>query len=70
MHWELIKLRKIKNITQKDMANLLDIDPRTYFMKESGQSDFKLKEIFIVAEFFNKRIEEIFLPTNIRNTDI
>ena len=70
MHWELIKLRLCKGITQKEMASLLDIDPRSYSLKEKGKYDFKLAEIFIIARFFNKRIEEIFLPNNIRKTDI
>lgn len=70
MHWELIKLRKSKNITQKEMANLLGIHSDTYYLKESGKNDFKLEEIFKIARFFNKRIDEIFLPNNISNTDI
>lgn len=70
MHWELIKLRKNKNITQEEMANILKININTYSSKENGKSDFKLEEIFTIAELFNKRVEEIFLPSNIRNTDI
>ena len=69
MHWELLKLRKINNISQQEMAALLKINPTTYSMKENGKSDFKLDEIYTIAKFFNKRIEEIFLPTSIRNTD-
>ncbi|MYL41787.1 helix-turn-helix transcriptional regulator [Virgibacillus salexigens] len=70
MHWELVKLRKSRKITQIEMAELLGVDVRTYSLKENGKHDFKLEEIFIIAKFFGKRIEEIFLPRNIRNTDI
>lgn len=70
MHWELVKLRKKYKITQKNMAEMLDINVRTYCLKETGKTDFNLEEIYIIAKFFNKRIEEIFLPRNIRNTDI
>lgn len=69
MHWELIKLRKINKVSQKRMADLLNIHTNTYASKENGDVDFNLEEIFIIAAFFNKRIEEIFLPRNIRNTD-
>lgn len=70
VHWELIKLRKENNLNQKHMAKLLGISESTYSTKENGKSDFKLKEIYIIAKFFNKRVEEIFLPRNIRNSDI
>lgn len=70
MHWKLIKLRKSRKISQEDMANMLGINIRTYSLKENGKTDFKLEEIFIIAKFFNKHVEEIFLPRNIRNTDI
>ncbi|WP_156290742.1 helix-turn-helix transcriptional regulator [Oceanobacillus salinisoli] len=70
MHWELIKLRKEKKINQEQMALLLGIDRSTYSLKESGKYDFKLQEIFIIAKFFNKQIDEIFLPINIEKHDI
>ncbi|GAA0434665.1 hypothetical protein GCM10008934_25160 [Virgibacillus salarius] len=70
VHWELVKLRKSKKISQEDMAKLLGVNARTYALKERGETDFKLEEIFIIAKYFNKRIEEIFLPRNIRKTDI
>lgn len=68
-HWELIKLRKINDVSQQELADLLNINVATYSAKENGKSDFKLEEIFMIAKYFNKRIEEIFLPSNIRNTD-
>ncbi|MFD2046047.1 helix-turn-helix transcriptional regulator [Ornithinibacillus salinisoli] len=70
MHWELIKLRKSNKISQGQMAKYLNINPSTYSKKENGHYDFKLEEIYKIARFFNKRIDDIFLPTNIRNTDI
>lgn len=70
MHWELVKLRREHKISQKKLAVLLGINASTYSLKETGGSDFKLNEIYFIAKYFNKRIEEIFLPNNIRNTDI
>ncbi|RDW17599.1 transcriptional regulator [Oceanobacillus arenosus] len=69
MHRELIILRKQHKLTKKDMAHVLKINPKTYSMKEDGLSDFKYKEIFLIAKMFNRNIDEIFLPPNIRKTD-
>lgn len=69
-HWELIKLRKMNNISQKEMSEKLGIGATTYAQKENGYTDFKLDEIYIIARFFNKNIEDIFLPTNIRLSNI
>jgi len=51
------------------MAEILGINPRTYSLKENGKSDFKYKELFIIAKLFNKTIDEIFLPNDTSNTD-
>lgn len=69
VHWELVKLRKRYKLTKKDMALALNINPKTYTMKEEGLTDFKYKEIYVIAKMFNKNIDEIFLPTDIRNAD-
>lgn len=68
-HWRLVKLRKLHNVNQESMAKLIGVNTRTYALKELGETDFKLEEIFIIARYFDKPIEEIFLPRNIRNTD-
>lgn len=64
MQYLLDSIRRSKKITQEDMAKLLDIDVRTYQNKEKGVTQFKQNEMFIIAKFFNKKIDEIFLPTN------
>jgi len=64
MQSKLIILRKERNLTQKELANALDISLQAYRNKESGKAQFVLKEIFAISIFFNKPIEEIFLPTN------
>ncbi|ALX50708.1 Cro/Cl family transcriptional regulator [Lentibacillus amyloliquefaciens] len=43
------------------MANLLNIDVRTYINKENGVTQFKMNEMFIISKMFKKPIEEIFL---------
>ena len=66
----LRKLRKYHELTHKDMANLLQIDPRTYANKERGISEFKASEMFIIAKRFNKSIEEIFFPDDFMKHEV
>jgi len=63
MQWEIIKLRKELNLTQEDMANLLDISTGAYSRKETGKCAFKDIEMFKLRNLFKKPIDEIFLPT-------
>lgn len=64
MQWNLIRLRKEKGLTQKEVADQLGINVTTYINKEIGESQFKANEMFVLRELFGKRIEEIFLPVN------
>ena len=61
----LLKIRKENNLTQEDMAKMLDISTITYRNKELGRVDFKQSEMFTIAKFFNKRIEDIFLDSSV-----
>lgn len=70
MQYLLDSIRRSKKITQEDMAKLLNIDVRTYQNKEKGVTQFKQNEMFIIAKFFNKKIDEIFLPTNFENREV
>lgn len=63
MQTALIKMRRAHLETQKDMANLINVDLRTYQNKEAGVSQFKQDEMFIIAKHYNCLIDEIFLPT-------
>lgn len=67
MQWNLIRLRKENEFTQKQIADLLDINLTTYINKESGAYQFKANEMFILRDLFKKKIEEIFLPTKCIN---
>lgn len=70
MQYLLDSIRRSKKTTQEDMAKLLNIDVRTYQNKEKGVTQFKQNEMFIIAKFFNKKIDEIFLPTNFENHEV
>jgi len=61
---ELASLRRYHGISQEKMANLLNIDVRTYVFKEKGTHQFKLNEMFIISKTLSKPLEEIFLADN------
>ncbi|KXT63188.1 helix-turn-helix transcriptional regulator [Lactococcus sp. DD01] len=58
---ELIALRIEKNISRKEMAEVIGVTPETYRKKELGENDWWGTEMFLVANKFNKRIDDIFL---------
>lgn len=61
---KLISWRRYHGITQKEMADKLGVDIRTYINKEQGVTQFKANEMFLIANILGKEISEIFLPTN------
>ena len=67
MQEKLIGLRKTANIKQQTLANLLGISIKTYGFKETGKSEFTINEMFKIAKFFNKKVDEIFLPYILHN---
>lgn len=67
MQEKLMAIRRMYNVSQKEMAELIGVDWRTYVNKEKGVSQFKSNEMFIIAHRFNKGIGEIFLPTDFMN---
>lgn len=67
---KLIALRKYKGFTQKEMAEHLQVDVRTYINKENGSSQFKANEMFYIAQLFEMNISEIFLPPNFMKHEV
>lgn len=61
MQWVLIRLRKEAGLTQEQLAKLIGANITTYLNKETGKTQFKANEMFIISKFFGKTIEEIFL---------
>lgn len=57
--------RVSKGMTQAEMAEYLDISPNTYSEKENGNTEFKLKEAFIMADILEKKIEDIFFYSEV-----
>ena len=58
----LYQLRKEKGITQKQLARKLGISETAYRQKEKGQSAFTQDEMFFLRSFFDKTLQDIFLP--------
>lgn len=59
---KIIAWRRYHGITQKEMAEKLGVDVRTYINKEQGVTQFKANEMFIVAQVLQQDIGDIFLP--------
>ena len=47
-------------MTQETIANLINIAPKTYYLKEHGKSDFTLKEAQKLAKYFKTTVDELF----------
>lgn len=64
MQYKLYALRKSKEVdmTQQDLASLLNIKAETYGKKERSEAKFDIDEMFILANYFNKDISELFVP--------
>ena len=60
MHNTLYVARRENRLRQKDMAELLHINPITYQLKESGKAAFTLPEAFTISERLGMTIEELF----------
>ncbi|WP_018165609.1 helix-turn-helix domain-containing protein [Streptococcus henryi] len=67
MQIKLYELRKKAGLTQAQMAKKLDISENSYRMKELGRTDFKLTEMYRIANLFNKDIGDIFTDSTSRN---
>lgn len=63
MQEKLILLKEQKNLTNKEMAEMLGITPIQYRKKEKGEVQFKLNEMVKLSEYFGKTMDEIFLPS-------
>lgn len=62
MQEKLLVLRKKMGISQRELASYLGISLKSYSMKERGERQFTLDEMFKLRDFFDMRIEDIFSP--------
>lgn len=62
MQYKLMGIRKEHQDNQEDIAKLLGINVQTYRKKEHDVSQFNLQEMFKIADRYNMRVDDIFLP--------
>lgn len=67
MQSKLLVLRKEKNKSQEFMAKLINVTTTTYARKERGEYPFDADEMFKISKYFNRDIENIFLPRSYQN---
>ena len=60
MNNNLKSLRKIKNVSQNDLANALSVSRQTVNSIENGQFDPSLTLAIKLTKYFNVSIDEIF----------
>lgn len=61
----LKSLRAAHDITQKEMAKLINVSVPTYNRKELGVRPFTLEESLKISKFFEKSVEEIFFNSQV-----
>jgi putative transcriptional regulator len=57
----LEELRKKRGIKQEDLANVLKVSRQTISSLENGRYNPSIILAFKIAEYYNKKIEEIFI---------
>ncbi len=55
------QLRKEKGLTQEDFAKAIRVSRQTVSSIENGKYNPSLDLAYIIADFFEKRIEDIFI---------
>lgn len=66
-----IKIKNLmfeKNCSNEDVAKCARINVVTFNRKMNGISNWKLSECISIALFFNKTVEEIFLPEKLQKS--
>ena len=67
MQEKLIILKETHNLNNRDMGKVIGVTPVQYRRKEKGTAQFKLNEMYAIAKYFNKNLDDIFLPSKHQN---
>lgn len=70
MQIKLYELRKKAGLNQADLAKKIGISVNQYGKKERGQQEFTQDEMFLLSNFFNKSISDIFYQGSHQNGNI
>jgi len=67
---KLASIRRSKNVSQREIAKIIGVATETYNNKELGKTQFKASEMFVIADYFESTVDEIFLPPNFMNREV
>jgi len=67
MNRKLKALRQLNEMTQSEVAKLLEINIHTYLNKETGKTPFTINEAKKLSDLFKTPIEDIFFKQNVIN---
>lgn len=60
MYKNLFIARKENRMTQEETGKLVGLSKQGYHLKESGKTDFRVKEAQMLAKFFNTTVDYLF----------
>lgn len=66
MYEKLKEEREKKGYTIQDMAKVIDKSVPNYSMKENGKVKFTVSEALKIADFLDKKVEDIFLKNDLQ----
>lgn len=66
MYEKLKKIREEQGYTSSDMARVIDKSTPNYSMKENGKLKFSVCEALKIADFLDKKVEEVFSKTDLQ----
>lgn len=58
----ILEMKKLR-ITNKELASIIRISEKQFGNKLNGKVDFKSSEMFAIANYLHKKVDDIFLPT-------
>lgn len=70
MQEKLLILRTRHHYSKKYVAEYLGLTAQQYAKKEKGHVAFNSDEMFLLADLFGKKLDDIFLPRGHQNGDI
>lgn len=59
MNHKLVAYRKLLNLKQKEVADVIGINSATFSQKERGTRDFTQSEMIAITELFQSKIPDI-----------
>ena len=68
MQTKLIEILHKNNMKYKDLASILNISEKQAGYKINGKVPFKSNEMFVISEYFNLKLDDIFLPSMYENS--